>query len=234
MAQSGEFAGTVATLIEQLEAASRSFAEIPGNMEQTRTGVNSINEAMNAVVAGLEDKIGEVARASDSLARSAHEQRLIMERSMEINSAFTNLAEQLQSANQSLAALPTNIERVQQSMDAFGKATDDSKGSIHIKAGEVIGAFETLTRSVHEQQQLMERILEAARTINIRMDSEGSEWRRSFEELRIAFKVIPQATNALAALVEQLESSTRSLSEFSEKMKRPELGGRTSWFGKKK
>ena len=234
MAQSGEFAGTVATLIEQLEAASRSFAKIPGNMEQTRTGVNSINEAMNAVVVGLEDKIGEVARASDSLARSAHEQRLIMERSMEINSAFTNLAEQLQSANQSLAALPTNIERAQQSMDAFGQATDDSKGSIHIKAGEVIEAFETLIRSVHEQQQLMERILEAARTMNTRVDSEGSEWRRNFEELRIAFKIIPQAADALAALVEQLESATRSLAEFSERMKRTELGGGTSWFGKKK
>ena len=258
MAQSGEFAGTVATLIEQLEAASRSFAEIPGNMEQTRTDVNSINESMNAVVGGLEKKIGEVARASDSLARSAHEQRLIMERSVGINSAFTSLAGQLESANQSLAALPTNIERVQQTMDAFGKATDDSKGSIHIKAGEVIGTFETLTRSVHEQQQLMERILEAARTMNTRVDSEGSEWRRNFEELRIAFKIIPQAADALAALVKQLESATRSLAEFSEIMKRTERirsaagastttladesvvvpsrqsGRRTPWFGKKK
>ena len=70
--------------------------------------------------------------------------------------------------------------------------------------------------------------------MNMRMDSEGSEWKRSFEELRIAFKVIPQAADALAALVEQLESATRSLTEFSEKMKRTELGGRTSWFGKKK
>ena len=222
MAQSIEFAGSLSTLTEQLGAASRAFSEIPGNMERTRIGVDSLSEAMNAVVTGLDDKTGELARASDSLARSAHEQRASIAQSMEITSAFSNLVRQLGSVDHSLAALPANVARAQQSMEAFGKAADDSKDNIHIKAGEVIGAFEILTHGVREQQQNMERILEAARTMNMRVDSEGSEWIRSFEELRIAFKVVPRAADALAALVEQLESVTRSLANFSENMKRIE------------
>ena len=220
--QNIEFAGTLSTLIEQLGAASRSFAEISDKMEQTRIGVTSINDSMNAIVTGLDDKTGELTRASESLTRVAHEQRVTIEQNMGISSAFTSLAGQLELVGQSLAALPASIERAQQSMDAFGKTTDDSKSSIHIKAGEVVGTFETLAHSVHEQQQLMERILEAGRTMNIRMDSEGSEWIRSFEELRIAFKDVPQAASALAALVEQLESAARSLATFSADMRRIE------------
>ena len=222
MAQSMEFAGTLSTAVEQLGEISRSLAEIPAKMEQTRIVADSMNEALNSVVVGLDDKAGEVARAGDSLARSALQQRAAIERNREIGSAFANLAGQLESVNESLAALPANIERARQSMDAFGKDVDDARGNIHLEAREVIGAFETLARGVREPQ---ERILEAARTVNARLDSEASGWIRSFEELRIGFGAVPRAASALAALVEQVESTTRSLAEFSADMKRIERDG---------
>lgn len=222
MAQSMEFTGTLSEAVERLGEISRSLAEVPARMEQIRIVADSMNEALNAVVVGLDDKAGEVARAGDSLARSALQQRAAIERNREIGSAFATLSGQLESVNESLAALPANAERARQSMDAFGRDVDDARGNIHLEAREVIGAFETLARSVREQQ---EQILEAARAVNARLDSEASGWIRSFEELRIGFGAVPRAASALAALVEQVESTTRSLAEFSADMKQIERDG---------
>lgn len=220
MAQSIEFAGTLSTLTEQLGAATRAFAEIPGNMERTRTGVDSLSEAMNTVVTGLDGKTGELARASDSLARSAREQRAIIEQNKEIASSFTSFTGQLGSANQSLVSLATQIERARQVMDDFGTAADDSKGPLHDKVREAADACEALVAGAHAQQQIMARLLEGARTVERRMDSEEIERIRSFEEFRTAFQLVTQTAGALAGLVEQLESTTHSLATSSANVKR--------------
>ena len=215
-AQMMEFRAVISPLVEQLETTNRYFSELAVNMEQTRIGLSSINESVTAAATGLDGRTDELARASDSLARSAREQGAILERSRETGAAIAGLVDQLGSASDSLAALTDHSGRTRQSMDAFGKSADDSAGSLHDRAAEAAAAWETLARSAQEQQRIVERMLEGAMALNTRMDSESSEWTRSFEESRTAFKDIARAAGALATLVEQLEPVTRSLAEFSE------------------
>ena len=219
-AQMMEFRAVISPLVEQLETTNRYFSELAVNMEQTRIDVSSINESVTTAATGLDGRTDELARASDSLARSAREQGAILERSRETGAAIAGLVDQLGSASDSLAALTDHSGRTRQSMDAFGKSADDSAGSLHDRAAEVAAACETLARSAQEQQRLVERMLEGAMALNTRMDSESSEWTRSFEESRAAFKDITRAAGALATLVEQLEPVTRSLAEFSEQPER--------------
>ena len=220
-----ELRAVLSTLVEQLETTNRYFSELAANMEQTRIGAGSINESVTTAATSLDGRTDELARASESLARSAREQGVIMERSRETGAAIAGLVDRLGSASGSLAALTDHAGRARQSMDAFGKSADDSAGSLHDRAAEAAAACETLARSAREQQRIVERMLEGAMALNTKMDSESSERTRSFEESRTAFKDIARSAGALAALVEQLAPMTRSLAEFSEQPGRTGHGG---------
>lgn len=223
-AQMTEFRAVLSTLVEQLETTNRYFSELAVNMEQTRVGVSSINESVTTAATGLDGRADELARASESLARSAREQEAIMERSRETGTAIAGLVDRLGSASDSLAALTDHAGRTRQSMEAFGKSADDSAGSLHDRAREAAAACETLARGAQEQQRIVERMLEGAMALNAKMDSESSEWTKSFEESQTAFKDIARAAGAFTALVEQLAPMTRSLAEFSEQPGRIEHG----------
>ena len=133
----------------------------------------------------------------------------------QVTGALAPLAETMGSATQAVAGFPADIQQARRGISALADAAQVVAGSLDGKAGDVARASETLTRNARQQQEIMEQNLERARAIGARMDSEVSEWSQSEERIRAALGVAGEMAGALGTLVEQVESASRTLAEFS-------------------
>lgn len=134
----------------------------------------------------------------------------------EIAGMLTPLAEQMGSAARAVAGFPGGMEETQRSMEALADAAQAVAGRLEDRAEGVTKAGEALVRNARDHQEIMERNLQRARAMGARMDSDVSEWSQSGERARATVKAAGEVAGALGALVEQVESASRTLVEFSD------------------
>ena len=133
----------------------------------------------------------------------------------QVTGALAPLAETVGSATHAAAGFPADIEQARRSIEGLADAAQAVADRLDDGAESVARTGEALARNAREQREIVERNLESARAMGTRMDSEASEWAKSEERIRIAFRVAGEMAGALGTLVEQVESASRTLAEFS-------------------
>lgn len=252
--------GALAPLAEAVGSATQAVAGFPADIQQARRGISALADAAQVVAGSLDGKAGDVARASETLARNARQHQEIVEQNLqraramgermdsgvsdwarhaerareafaaldEIAGTLTPLAEQMSSAARAVAGFPDGMVETQRSMEALADTAQAVAGRLDDGAEGVTRAGDALVRNAREQREIMEQNLERARAVGARMDSEVSEWSQSEERIRTAFRVAGEMAGALETLVEQVESASRTLAEFSGRLEatRPPTGAR--------
>ena len=252
--------GALAPLAETVDSATQAVAGFPADIQQARHGISALADAAQVVAGSLDGKAGDVARASETLARNARQHQEIVEQNLQraramgeridsgvsdwarhaerareafaaldaIAGTLAPLAEQMSSAARAVAGFPDGMEETRRSMGALADTAQAVAGRLDDGAEGVTRAGEALVRNAREQREIMEQNLERARAVGARMDSEVSEWSQSEERIRTAFRVAGEMAGALGTLVEQVESASRTLAEFSGRLEaaRPLTGAR--------
>ena len=133
----------------------------------------------------------------------------------EVTGALAPLAENVGSATRAAAGFPADIEQARRSIERLAGAVLAVADRLDDGAESVARIGEAFARNAREQREIMERNHESARAMGARMDSEASEWAQSEERIRTAFRVAGEMAGVLGSLVEQVESASRTLAEFS-------------------
>lgn len=178
--QSNESANVLAALVSQLDTTSTSLAELPANIGQAQRGLDTLGESAKTAIANLDEKAGEIAKAYEAITRNAQKQQEAMAQGLEKTQAastqmgsevsgWVQYAEQIratfETVNRSLTELVANIERTQRSVDTQRETVESAFDD---KIDEVSNACKALAHTAREQQEIMEKILEAVQTANTR------------------------------------------------------------------
>ena len=213
-----EVVGALATVRDQFSSTNHALSDLSTKIEQVLQGMDLLGEAAKTVTTRLDDGTGRIREASETLVRTAHEQRTIMEQSIEFAGVFSTFMEQLGEASRAFAEIPGNMERTRIEINSISESMNAVVSGLHDGTGDLARAGDSLARSAHQQRATIEQ--------NMEVGSALASLSKQLESVNHSlFKVVPQAAGALAALVEQLESTTRSLANFSMEMKQSGQGG---------
>jgi len=178
--QSNESANVLSALVGQLNTTSDSLADLPANIGQAQRGLDTLGESAKTAIANLDEKAGEIAKAYETITRNAQKQQEAIAQGLEKAQAastqmgsevsgWVQYAEQIratfETVNRSLTELIANIERTQRSVDTRRETVE---AAFDDKIDEVSNACKTLAHTAREQQEVMEKILEAVQTASAR------------------------------------------------------------------
>lgn len=178
--QSSESANVLTALVSQVNTTSDSLAELPDNVGRAQRGLDTLGESAKTAIANLDEKAGEIAKAYEAITRNAQKQQEAIAQGLEKAQAastqmgsevsgWVQYAEQIratfEAVNRSLTALIANIERTQRSVDTRRETVESAFDD---KIDEVSNACKALAHTAREQQEVMEKILEAVQTASAR------------------------------------------------------------------
>ena len=156
------------TLVTQLGAASRSLADVPDGLEQAQRSIRSLGETSDAVSSRLDDRTGDVVRATEALIGSAREYQDVT-------------ADNVKQARTIRAHMDTDIaewtERAERMRNAFS-ATDENTGVLTTlveRVDSINSSLSDLSVEIGQMQRGMGAFRQAAEAITAGLDQGTKE-----------------------------------------------------------
>lgn len=208
--------GALAPLAETVGSATQAVAGLPADIQQARRGISALADAAQVVAGSLDGKAGDVARASETLARNARQHQEIVEQNLQRARA---MGERMDSG---VSEWARHAERAR---EAFA-ALDEIAGTLTPLAEQMSSAARAVAGfpgGIEETQRSMEALADTAQAVASRLDDGAEGVTRTGEALvrnaREQREIMEQNLERARAMGARMDSEVSDWSQSEERIR---------------